>query len=88
MWMVIACGSLITAESTIRANMIWLKAQSLGDVAEKRDFTSLSHEMEIPMAEIARHVGGVDQLSLKIGLWGQAWDLWISGERPLGQYIT
>ena len=28
-----------------------------GDVAENRDFISLSHEMEIPMAEIARHVG-------------------------------
>ena len=29
----------------------------LGDVAENRDFISLSDEMEIPMAEIARHVG-------------------------------
>jgi hypothetical protein len=28
-----------------------------GDVAENRDFISLSHEMEIPMAEIAGHVG-------------------------------
>jgi hypothetical protein len=36
-----------------------------GDVAENRDFISLSHEMEIPMAEIARHVGDVDQLSLR-----------------------
>ena len=27
------------------------------DVAENRDFASLSHETEIPMAEIARHVG-------------------------------
>jgi len=26
------------------------------DVAENRDFTFLIHEMEIPMAEIARHV--------------------------------
>jgi hypothetical protein len=31
---------------------------SRGDVDENRDFISLSHEMEIPMAEIARHVGG------------------------------
>ena len=36
-----------------------------GDVAENRDFISLSHEMEIPMAEIARNVGYVDQLSLR-----------------------
>jgi hypothetical protein len=28
----------------------------LGDVAENRDFTFLIHEMEISMAEIARHV--------------------------------
>ena len=39
--------------------------KNLGDVAENRDFISLSHEMEIPMAEIARHVGYVDQLSLR-----------------------
>jgi predicted regulator of amino acid metabolism with ACT domain len=30
---------------------------SRGDVDENRDFISLSHEMEVPMAEIARHVG-------------------------------
>jgi len=38
-----------------QAEVIW----SRGDVAENRDFISLSHEMEIPMAEIARHVGGM-----------------------------
>jgi hypothetical protein len=35
-----------------------------GDVAENRDFISLSHEMEIPMAEIARNgqnPGDVDE---------------------------
>jgi hypothetical protein len=37
----------------------------LGDVAENRDFTSLSHEMEIPMAEIARHVGGCGSAVVK-----------------------
>jgi hypothetical protein len=45
-----------------------LKNRPLGDVAENRDFTSLSHEMGIPIAEIARHQdtwGYVDQLSLR-----------------------
>ena len=46
----------------LRANN---RLRHLGDVAENRDFISLSHEMEIPMAEIARHVGYVDQLSLR-----------------------
>jgi hypothetical protein len=41
------------------------KERHSGDVAENRDFISLSHEMEIPMAEIARNVGYVDQLSLR-----------------------
>ena len=36
-----------------------------GDVAEIRDLISLNHEMEIPMAEIAKHAGDVDQLSLR-----------------------
>jgi len=37
----------------------------VGNVAENRDFASLSQEIEIPMAEIARHVGYVDELSLR-----------------------
>jgi GTP-sensing pleiotropic transcriptional regulator CodY len=37
----------------------------LRDVAENRDFISLSHEMEIPMAEIARHVGGCGSVVVK-----------------------
>ena len=42
------------------------------DVAENRDFTSLSHEMEMPMAEIARHMGDVDQASLtQFKKWSQ-----------------
>jgi len=31
-------------------------SEILGDVAENRDFTFLIHEMEISMAEIAKHV--------------------------------
>lgn len=37
----------------------------LGDVAENRNFISLSHAMQIPMAEIARHVGGCGSAFVK-----------------------
>lgn len=35
------------------------------DVAENRDFTSLSHEIEIPMAAIAKNVGGAIRVKAK-----------------------
>jgi len=58
-------------------------SEALGDVAENRDFISLSHEMEMPMAEIARHVGYVDQLSLRqFKRWSQRIKIHRFHQRP------
>jgi len=46
-----------TFHVSIRTAQIHLLMANVRDVAENRDFASLSHETEIPMAEIARHVG-------------------------------